>query len=287
MGLFGKLVAKLSRSSITPLDWDEARKELLASDLGPTLVDQVITSAKKLRAEDAQSGLTSILTEILSTRSREISYQSPLSVFLIVGINGTGKTTSAAKLANALQKSQRSVALAAADTFRAAAVDQLQTWGTRIGVDVITGKNQSEPASVAFDAATYARENNREILIVDTAGRLHNKSDLMNELGKVKRVVEKVASVTEVLLVIDATTGQNAMTQAKVFSEAVDVTGLIVTKMDGSAKGGIALAIEAELGIPIKVLDTSCSKEACTCNGISHLVTKGKDPVRNWEVDNG
>ena len=256
MGLFGKLVAKLSRSSITPLDWDEARKELLASDLGPTLVDQVITSAKKLRAEDAQSGLTSILTEILSTRSREINYQSPLSVFLIVGINGTGKTTSAAKLANSLHKSQRSVALAAADTFRAAAVDQLQTWGARIGVDVITGKDQSEPASVAFDAATFAKANNREVLIVDTAGRLHNKSDLMNELGKVKRVVEKVAPVTEVLLVIDATTGQNAMTQAKVFSEAVAVTGLIVTKMDGSAKGGIALAVEAQLGIPIKFVGT-------------------------------
>jgi fused signal recognition particle receptor len=256
MGLFGKLVAKLSRSSITPLDWDEARKELLASDLGPTLVDQVITSAKKLKAEDAQSGLTSILTEIMSTRSREIAYESPLSVFLIVGINGTGKTTSAAKLANTLNKSQRSVALAAADTFRAAAVDQLQTWGTRIGVDVITGKDQSEPASVAFDAATFAKQNNRDVLIVDTAGRLHNKSDLMNELGKVKRVVEKVAPVTEVLLVIDATTGQNAMTQAKVFSEAVDVTGLIVTKMDGSAKGGVALAIEAELGIPIKFIGT-------------------------------
>ena len=261
MGLFGKLVAKLSRSSITPLDWDEARKELLASDLGPTLVDQVITSAKKLRAEDAQSGLTSILTDILSTRSREVSYQSPLSVILIVGINGTGKTTSAAKLANSLHKIQRSVALAAADTFRAAAVDQLQTWGARIGVDVITGKDQSEPASVAFDAATFAKANNREILIVDTAGRLHNKSDLMNELGKVKRVIEKVAPVTEVLLVIDATTGQNAMTQAKVFSEAVDVTGLIVTKMDGSAKGGIALAIEAELGIPIKFIGTGESIE--------------------------
>ena len=261
MGLFGKLVAKLSRSSITPLDWDEARRELLASDLGPTLVDQVITSAKKLRAEDAQSGLTSILTEILSTRSREMNYQSPLSVLLIVGINGTGKTTSAAKLANSLHKSQRSVALAAADTFRAAAVDQLQTWGARIGVDVITGKDQSEPASVAFDAATFAKTNNREVLIVDTAGRLHNKSDLMNELGKVKRVVEKVAPVTEVLLVIDATTGQNAMTQAKVFSEAVAVTGLIVTKMDGSAKGGIALAIEAELGIPIKFIGTGESIE--------------------------
>ena len=261
MGLFGKLVAKLSRSSITPLDWDEARKELLASDLGPTLVDQVITSAKKLRAEDAQSGLTSILTEILSTQSRELNYQSPLSVILVVGINGTGKTTSAAKLANSLHKSQRSVALAAADTFRAAAVDQLQTWGSRIGVDVITGKDQSEPASVAFDAATFAKENSREVLIVDTAGRLHNKNDLMNELGKVKRVVEKVAPVTEVLLVIDATTGQNAMAQAKVFSEAVSVTGLIVTKMDGSAKGGIALAIEAELGIPIKFIGTGESIE--------------------------
>jgi fused signal recognition particle receptor len=261
MGLFGKLVAKLSRSSITPLDWDEARKELLASDLGPTLVDQVITSAKKLRAEDAQSGLTSILTGILSSQSREVNFQSPLSVFLIVGINGTGKTTSAAKLANSLHKGQRSVALAAADTFRAAAVDQLQTWGIRIGVDVITGKDQSEPASVAFDAATFAKENNCEVLIVDTAGRLHNKSDLMNELGKVKRVVEKVAPVTEVLLVIDATTGQNAMAQAKVFSEAVAVTGLIVTKMDGSAKGGIALAIEAELGIPIKFIGTGESIE--------------------------
>lgn len=261
MGLFGKLVAKLSRSSITPLDWDEARKELLASDLGPTLVDQVITSAKKLRAEDAQTGLTSILTGILSSQSREVNFQSPLSVFLIVGINGTGKTTSAAKLANSLHIGQRSVALAAADTFRAAAVDQLQTWGIRIGVDVITGKDQSEPASVAFDAATFAKENNREVLIVDTAGRLHNKSDLMNELGKVKRVVEKVAPVTEVLLVIDATTGQNAMAQAKVFSEAVAVTGLIVTKMDGSAKGGIALAIEAELGIPIKFIGTGESIE--------------------------
>jgi fused signal recognition particle receptor len=261
MGLFGKLVAKLSRSSITPLDWDEARKELLSSDLGPTLVDQVITSAKKLRAEDAQSGLTSILTEMLSSESREINYQSPLSVFLIVGINGTGKTTSAAKLANSLHKSQRSVALAAADTFRAAAVDQLQTWGKRIGVDVITGKDQSEPASVAFDAATFAKDNSRDVLIVDTAGRLHNKSDLMNELGKVKRVVEKVAPVTEVLLVIDATTGQNAMAQAKVFSEAVAVTGLIVTKMDGSAKGGVALAIEAELGIPIKFIGTGESIE--------------------------
>ena len=261
MGLFGKLVAKLSRSSITPLDWDEARRELLASDLGPALVDDVIASAKKLRAEDAQSGLTEILHGILSSAPRELSLDQPLSVILVVGINGTGKTTSSAKLAMSLKNSGHSLALAAADTFRAAAVEQLQTWGSRIGVDVIAGKDQSEPASVAFDAATFAQVNSRQVLIIDTAGRLHNKSDLMNELGKVKRVVEKVAPVTEVLLVIDATTGQNAMTQAKVFSEVVQVSGLIVTKMDGSAKGGIALAIEHELGIPIKFIGTGESIE--------------------------
>jgi fused signal recognition particle receptor len=222
--------------------------------LGPSLVDEVIESAKKLRPEDAYTGLTSILQGILAPTSREIAIEKPLSVILVVGINGTGKTTSSAKLAHVLKCSGHSVALGAADTFRAAAVEQLQTWGERIGVDVITGKEQSEPASVAFDAATFARENNRDVLIIDTAGRLHNKSDLMNELGKVKRVVEKVAPVTEVLLVIDATTGQNAMTQAKVFNEVVAVSGLIVTKMDGSAKGGIALAIERELGIPIKYI---------------------------------
>jgi fused signal recognition particle receptor len=261
MGLFGKLVAKLSRSSITPLDWDEARRELLASDLGPALVDEVITSAKKLRAEDAHTGLTQILQAILSSAPRGLTLNHPLSVILVVGINGTGKTTSSAKLAMLLKNSGHSIALGAADTFRAAAVEQLQTWGSRIGVDVIAGKDQSEPASVAFDAATFAQVNNRQVLIIDTAGRLHNKSDLMNELGKVKRVVEKVAPVTEVLLVIDATTGQNAMTQAKVFSEVVQVSGLIVTKMDGSAKGGIALAIERELGIPIKFIGTGESIE--------------------------
>ena len=254
MGLFGKLVAKLSRSSISALDWDEARRELLASDLGPALVDEVIESAKKLRPEDAYTGLTSILQGILAPASREIELEKPLSAILVVGINGTGKTTSSAKLAHVLKNSGHLVALGAADTFRAAAVEQLQTWGERIGVDVITGKEQSEPASVAFDTATFARENNRDVLIIDTAGRLHNKSDLLNELGKVKRVGEKVAPVTEVLLVIDATTGQNAMTQAKVFNEVVAVSGLIVTKMDGSAKGGIALAIERELGIPIKYI---------------------------------
>jgi fused signal recognition particle receptor len=256
MGLFGALVAKLSRSKISDLDWDQAKRELLASDIGPLLADQVIEAAKKIKGDDARAGLLSALSELISSKPRGLDLQSPLSVFLVVGINGTGKTTSAAKLANHLKATGVSVALGAGDTFRAAAVEQLQTWGSRIGVDVISGKEQSEPASVAFDAVQFARDNQRQLLIMDTAGRLHNKSDLMNELGKIKRVIEKIAPVTEVLLVLDATTGQNALTQAKVFSESVGVTGLILTKMDGSAKGGFALAVENQMSIPIKFIGT-------------------------------
>ena len=256
MGLFGALVAKLSRSKISDLDWDQARRELLSTDIGPVLTDHVIEAAKKIKGDDARAGLLSVLAELISSKPRELDLQSPLSVFLIVGINGTGKTTSAAKLANHLKASGVTVALGAGDTFRAAAVEQLQTWGSRIGVDVISGKEQSEPASVAFDAVQFARDNQRQLLIMDTAGRLHNKSDLMNELGKIKRVIEKIAPVTEVLLVLDASTGQNALTQAKVFSESVGVTGLILTKMDGSAKGGFALAVESQMSIPIKFIGT-------------------------------
>jgi fused signal recognition particle receptor len=256
MGLFGALVAKLSRSKISDLDWDQAKRELLASDIGPLLADHVIEVAKKIKGDDARAGLLSALSELISSKPRGLDLQSPLSVFLVVGINGTGKTTSAAKLASHLKATGVTVALGAGDTFRAAAVEQLQTWGSRIGVDVISGKEQSEPASVAFDAVQFARDNQRQLLIMDTAGRLHNKSDLMNELGKIKRVIEKIAPVTEVLLVLDATTGQNALTQAKVFSESVGVTGLILTKMDGSAKGGFALAVENQLSIPIKFIGT-------------------------------
>jgi fused signal recognition particle receptor len=256
MGLFGALVAKLSRSKISDLDWDQAKRELLASDIGPLLADQVIEAAKKIKGDDARAGLLSALSELISSKPRGLDLRSPLSVFLVVGINGTGKTTSAAKLANHLKATGVSVALGAGDTFRAAAVEQLQTWGSRIGVDVISGKEQSEPASVAFDAVQFARDNQQQLLIMDTAGRLHNKSDLMNELGKIKRVIEKIAPVTEVLLVLDATTGQNALTQAKVFSESVGVTGLILTKMDGSAKGGFALAVENQMSIPIKFIGT-------------------------------
>jgi fused signal recognition particle receptor len=256
MGLFGALVAKLSRSKISDLDWDQAKRELLTTDIGPVLTDHVIEAAKKIKGDDAREGLLSVLSELISSKPRELDLQSPLSVFLIVGINGTGKTTSAAKLANHLKASGVTVTLGAGDTFRAAAVEQLQTWGSRIGVDVISGKEQSEPAAVAFDAVQFARDNQRQLLIMDTAGRLHNKSDLMNELGKIKRVIEKIAPVTEVLLVLDATTGQNALTQAKVFSDSVGVTGLILTKMDGSAKGGFALAVESQMNIPIKFVGT-------------------------------
>jgi fused signal recognition particle receptor len=256
MGLFSALVAKLSRSQVSDLDWEQARRDLLSSDIGPTLADEVIASAKKIKADDARTGLTSVLSQLLSDKPRTLDLQPPLSVFLIVGINGTGKTTSAAKLANYLKKDGVKLLLGAGDTFRAAAVEQLQTWGSRIGVDVIAGKDQSEPASVAFDAVQHARDHHKQVLIVDTAGRLHNKSDLMNELSKIKRVIEKIAPVTEVLLVLDATTGQNALTQARVFAESVSVSGLILTKTDGSAKGGFALAVERELGVPVKFVGT-------------------------------
>ena len=178
----------------------------------------------------------------------------------MVGVNGTGKTTSVAKLASLLKESGSSVVLGAADTFRAAAIDQLQTWGQRIGVEVITGKERSEPASVAFDSAKRALQLKADYLMIDTAGRLQNKSDLMAELEKVKRVVAKVTPLNEVLLVIDATTGQNGLAQAKVFSESVSITGIIVTKLDGSARGGIALAIEKTLDIPIKFIGTGESE---------------------------
>ena len=256
MGLFGALVAKLSRSHVSDLDWEQAERELLSSDIGPTIAKEVIQSARKLKADDARTGLISVLSQFLSEKPRSLDIKPPLSVFLIVGINGTGKTTSAAKLAYNLRLSGTKVLLGAGDTFRAAAVEQLQTWGTRIGVEVISGKDQSEPASVAFDAVEQARDQQMQVLIVDTAGRLHNKSDLMNELSKIKRVIEKVAPVTEVLLVLDATTGQNAIAQARVFSESVSITGLILTKTDGSAKGGFALAVERELGVPVKFVGT-------------------------------
>ena len=257
MGLFNRLIAKVrGTSTASALDWSEIEVELLASDLGPVLVAELLTAAKKMRGDDAEVAVKEILSSKLSAKPRSLRSDLATNVIMVVGVNGTGKTTSVAKLATLLRHNGDSVTLAAADTFRAAAVDQLTTWGERIGVDVISGKENAEPASVAFDSVKRAIETGSKYLIVDTAGRLHNKSDLMAELGKVKRVIEKGAPLAEVLLVIDGTTGQNGLAQAKIFSEAVEVTGLIVTKLDGSARGGVALAIESELDIPIKFIGT-------------------------------
>ena len=261
MGLFSKFIATIKGTNdFSPADWAELEQELLASDLGPTLTKNFLEAAKKVKSENAELALLEILTSNLSKNCHEPVLVAGTTTIMVVGVNGTGKTTSVAKLASYYKKSGKSVVLAAGDTFRAAAVDQLKTWGNRIGVLVISGKENSDPASVAFDGAKNAHESASDIFIIDTAGRLHNKNDLMAELSKVKRVVEKVSPVNEVLLVIDATTGQNGLQQAKIFTECVEVTGIVLTKLDGSAKGGVALAIEAELGIPVKWMGTGESE---------------------------
>jgi fused signal recognition particle receptor len=225
-------------------DWEELAAELIQSDLGRELTNELVAAGKRSK----EKPLEAIKEKLESSLSKKDRQTKP-GVILIVGVNGTGKTTSAAKLANKLPGK---TILAAADTFRAAAVDQLKTWGEKIGVEVISGAANSDPAAVAFDAAKKFTETGADNLIIDTAGRLHNKSDLMAELGKVRRVIEKSAQISEVLLVVDATTGQNGLAQAQVFTEAVEVTGIILTKLDGSARGGIALAIEHKFDIPIK-----------------------------------
>ena len=225
-------------------DWDELAAELIQSDLGRELTNELVAAGKRSK----EKPLEAIKEKLESSLSKKDRQTKP-GVILIVGVNGTGKTTSAAKLANKLPGK---TILAAADTFRAAAVDQLKTWGEKIGVEVISGAANSDPAAVAFDAAKKFTETGADNLIIDTAGRLHNKSDLMAELGKVRRVIEKSAQISEVLLVVDATTGQNGLAQAEVFTEAVEVTGIILTKLVGSARGGIALAIEHKFDIPIK-----------------------------------
>jgi len=261
MGLFSKFIAKIKGTNdFAPSDWKELEEELLLSDLGPSLTKAFLEQARKVKSENAQEALFQILSTHLSTKDRGPILGQETTVILVVGVNGTGKTTSVAKLAANLKKSGKNVVMAAGDTFRAAAVEQLQTWGMRIGVEVVSGKANSDPASVAFDAAKKAQESKAEFLIIDTAGRLHNKHDLMAELEKVKRVVEKVFPINEVLLVIDAATGQNGLQQARIFTEAVQVSGIILTKIDGSARGGVALAIEKELDIPIKWVGTGESE---------------------------
>lgn len=261
MGLFSKFIAKIKGTNdFAPADWKELEEELLLSDLGPSLTKEFLEQARKVKSENAGEALSQILSTHLSTKDRGAILGQETTVIMLVGVNGTGKTTSVAKLAASLKKSGKRVVMAAGDTFRAAAVEQLQTWGIRIGVEVVSGKANGDPASVAFDAAKKAQESKADFLIIDTAGRLHNKNDLMAELEKVKRVVEKVFPINEVLLVIDATTGQNGLQQAKIFTEAVNVTGIILTKIDGSARGGVALAIEKELDIPIKWIGTGESE---------------------------
>ena len=261
MGLFSKFIAKIKGTNdFAPADWKELEEELLLSDLGPSLTKEFLEQARKVKSENAQEALSQILSTHLSTKDRGALLGQETTVIMVVGVNGTGKTTSVAKLAANLKKSGKNVVMAAGDTFRAAAVEQLQTWGMRIGVEVVSGNANGDPASVAFDAAKKAQESKADFLIIDTAGRLHNKNDLMAELEKVKRVVEKVFPINEVLLVIDATTGQNGLQQAKIFTEAVQVSGIILTKIDGSARGGVALAIEKELDIPIKWIGTGESE---------------------------
>ena len=253
MSLFKRLFTALRTGSVSSDEWDQIRSTLIASDLGVKLVDEVIEKVKSAKPDDAILAITTHVKSWLSNKSRELFIDSDrLNTVLIVGVNGTGKTTSTAKLANRLTKSGSKVLLAAADTFRAAATEQLQTWAGRIPVEIVTGEINSDPASVAFSAATKAKAENFNYLLIDTAGRLHTKQDLMDELGKVVRVISKQSPVDEILLVIDATTGQNGINQAKIFIEAVGVTGFIITKLDGSAKGGIALAIEKQTGLPIK-----------------------------------
>jgi fused signal recognition particle receptor len=257
MSLFKRLVTALRSGSVSADEWDQIRSNLISSDLGVKLVDEVIEKAKSSKPDDAKAAITEVVSNWLSDKNRNLPEKSTrVNTVLVVGVNGTGKTTSVAKLANRLKSDGNSVLLAAADTFRAAATDQLQTWATRIGIESVTGEINSDPASVAFSAIGKATELNINYLIVDTAGRLHSKQNLMDELGKVIRVIEKQSPVDEVLLVIDATTGQNGISQALTFIEAVNVTGLIITKLDGSAKGGIALAIEKLTSVPIKFIGT-------------------------------
>jgi fused signal recognition particle receptor len=255
MSLFKRLLTTLKSGSVSESQWLELRSNLISSDLGVKLTDQVIAQAKSVKPEDAKQIIKSQLLQWLSKKDRNLTILSnTLNTILIVGVNGTGKTTTTAKLASLIKNNGNKVLLAAADTFRAAAVDQLQTWANRIGIDVVTGSNNSDPASVAFSAVSRAKSEGYEYLIVDTAGRLHTKSNLMSELGKIIKVIEKHSPISEILLVIDATTGQNGINQAKSFIETAGITGLILTKLDGGAKGGIGIAIEKEFGLPIKFI---------------------------------
>ncbi|MUL65573.1 signal recognition particle-docking protein FtsY [Mycobacterium sp. CBMA 234] len=245
--------------------WESIEDTLLIADLGPVATESIVTALRARMGEanvrteaDARAVLREVLIEELRTdlnRSiKALPHADKPSVLLVVGVNGAGKTTTVGKLARVLVADGRRVVLGAADTFRAAAADQLQSWGARVGADIVRGPEGADPASVAFDAVDKGIAAGADVVVVDTAGRLHTKTGLMDELGKVKRVVEKRAMVDEVLLVLDATIGQNSLPQARVFAEVVDITGVVLTKLDGTAKGGIVFRVQQELGVPVKLV---------------------------------
>jgi fused signal recognition particle receptor len=245
--------------------WESVEDTLLIADLGPVVTESVVAALRSemasnnVRTEaDARAVLRAVLISALQPgldRSiKALPHQNKPSVLLVVGVNGTGKTTTVGKLARVLVADGRRVVLGAADTFRAAAADQLQSWAARVGAEVVRGAEGADPASVAFDAVDRGIETGADVVVIDTAGRLHTKTGLMDELGKVKRVVSKRAEVDEVLLVLDATIGQNGLPQARVFAEVVDITGVVLTKLDGTAKGGIVFRVQQELGVPVKLV---------------------------------
>ncbi len=265
--MLGKgLLVLLSRERIDQDTWDEIEDTLLMADLGTDASLELVENLKKrVRVEGTKdpAQLKSLLREemlalvdpTLDRSLRTEAAPGKPAVVLVVGVNGVGKTTTVGKLARVLVAEDKDVMLGAADTFRAAAADQLETWGARVGVPTVRSEQEgADPASVAFDAVKAGIDQEADVVLVDTAGRLQNKAGLMDQLGKVKRVIEKAAEVDEVLLVIDATTGQNGMTQAKVFAQAVDITGIVLTKLDGTAKGGIVVAIQRGLGVPVKLI---------------------------------
>ena len=265
---FGKALFNiLAKDQLSEADWEDVEDTLLLADVGAEASEQLVEELRndariagqsdpaEVRAalKDKLLKLVGIDTDRRLNANKEGANKP--SVIIMVGVNGTGKTTTAGKLSRLLVSEGKQVMLGAADTFRAAAADQLETWGAKVGVPVVrSDKDGADPASVAFEASAKAKEENADVLIIDTAGRLQNKSNLMDELGKIRRVTEKNLPVDEVLLVLDATTGQNGMTQAKVFAEAIGITGVVLSKLDGSAKGGIVISVQKELGVPVKLV---------------------------------
>ena len=260
------LLALLSRGGLDEAAWEDVEDTLLTADLGVEATTELVESLKtkvKVEGTTDQSVVRGWLREELlrlvdPTMDRRVAstrVRDRPAVVLVVGVNGTGKTTTVGKLARVLVAEDRDVVLGAADTFRAAAADQLATWGDRVGVPTIRSEREgADPAAVAFDAVKAAADMEADVVLIDTAGRLHNKTNLMDELGKVKRVIEKRSKIDEVLLVLDATTGQNGLEQARVFADVVDVTGIVLTKLDGTAKGGIVVAVQRKLGVPVKLV---------------------------------